>query len=56
MNVSLFIPTLNERRSMVQVMPKVDSSLFSQILVSDGKSRDGTADYARSLGCEIYVL
>ena len=47
MTVSLFIPTLNERRSMEQVMPKVDASLFTQILVSDGNSQDGTADYAR---------
>ncbi len=42
MNVSLFIPTLNERLSMEQVMPKVDTSLFTQILVSDGNSQDGT--------------
>jgi glycosyltransferase involved in cell wall biosynthesis len=55
MNVSLFIPTLNERLSMEQVMPKVDTSLFSQILVSDGNSKDGTADYARSLGYDVHV-
>lgn len=53
--VSLFIPTLNEKCSMEQVMPRVDTSLFSQVLVSDGNSRDGTADYARSLGYEVYV-
>ncbi len=55
MNVSLFIPTLNERLSMEQVMPKVDTSLFSQILVSDGNSKDGTADYARSLGYDVHL-
>ncbi len=55
MTVSLFIPTLNERLSMEQVMPKVDESLFSQILVSDGNSKDGTADYARSLGYEVHI-
>ena len=55
MTVSLFIPTLNERRSMEQIMPKVDASLFSQILVSDGNSKDGTADYAKSLGYDVYV-
>lgn len=55
MNVSLFIPTLNERLSMEQVMPRVDPSLFSQILVSDGNSKDGTADYARSLGYDVHV-
>lgn len=36
-------------------MPKVDASLFSQILVSDGNSTDGTADYARSLGYDVHV-
>ena len=53
MNVSLFIPTLNERLGMVQIMPRVDTSLFSQILVCDHNSTDGTADYARSLGYDV---
>jgi glycosyltransferase involved in cell wall biosynthesis len=55
MTVSLFIPTLNERLSMEQIMPKVDTSLFCQILVSDGNSKDGTADYARSLGYDVHL-
>lgn len=55
MNVSLFIPTLNERLSMEEVMPKVDASLFSQILVSDGNSRDGTADFARARGYDVHI-
>ena len=55
MTVSLFIPTLNERLSMEQIMPKVDTSLFCQILVSDGNSKDGTADYAKSLGYDVYI-
>jgi glycosyltransferase involved in cell wall biosynthesis len=40
---------------MEQIMPKVDRSLFSQILVSDGNSKDGTAEYARSLGYDVHV-
>lgn len=36
-------------------MPRVDASLFSQILVSDGNSKDGTADYARALGYDVHV-
>ena len=55
MNVTLFIPTLNERKSMETIMPRVDASLFTQILISDGNSKDGTADYARSLGYDIYL-
>ena len=55
MNVSLFIPTLNERLGMVQIMPRVDTGLFSQILVCDHNSADGTADYARSLGYDVLM-
>jgi glycosyltransferase involved in cell wall biosynthesis len=55
MKITLFIPTLNERLSMEQIMPKVDTSLFCQILVSDGNSKDGTADYARSLGYDVHL-
>lgn len=54
MNVSLFIPTLNERLGMEQIMPRVNTMLFSQILVSDYNSTDGTADYAQSLGYDVY--
>lgn len=55
MTVTLFIPTLNERKSMETIMPKVDRSLFTQILVSDGNSKDGTADYAKSLGYDVHL-
>ena len=55
MNVALFIPTLNERASMEITMPQVDTSLFSQILVSDGNSKDGTVEYAKSLGYDVHV-
>jgi glycosyltransferase involved in cell wall biosynthesis len=55
MKITLFIPTLNERLSMEPIMPKVDTSLFCQILVSDGNSKDGTADYARSLGYDVHL-
>lgn len=40
---------------MKTVMPNVDRSVLCQILVADGNSRDGTADYARSIGCDVYV-
>jgi len=36
-------------------MPKVDTSLFCQILVSDGNSSDGTAEYAKSLGYDVHI-
>jgi len=55
MDFTLFIPTLNERSSMEQIMPKVDTSVFCQILVSDGNSKDGTAGYAKSLGYDVHL-
>lgn len=55
MKVSLFVPTLNERQGMESIMPRVDVSLFSQILVSDGQSKDGTADYSRSMGYDVHI-
>lgn len=55
MTFTLFIPTLNEINGMRAVMPKVDRSWFDQILVVDGGSNDGTAEYAREHGYEVYV-
>jgi hypothetical protein len=40
---------------MVQIMPKMDTSLFCQILVPDGHSKVGSADYARSLGYDVHI-
>ena len=51
---TLFIPTLNEEEAMRVIMPQIDRSWVDQILVVDA-STDGTADYARSQGCEVVV-
>lgn len=55
MQTTLFIPTLNEIEGMKAVMPNLDRSVLCQILVADGNSKDGTADYARSIGCDVYL-
>jgi glycosyltransferase involved in cell wall biosynthesis len=55
MNVSLIVMTLNEIEGMKAIMPKVDRSLFCQILVVDGDSKDGTVEYARENGYEVYI-
>lgn len=52
MSVTLFIPTLNEREAMREIMPQIDRSWVDQILVVDG-STDGTAEYAESIGCDV---
>ena len=55
MKVTLLIPTLNEEVGMRTVMPKVDRSLFHQILVVDGKSKDKTVDVAREMGYDVVI-
>ncbi len=36
-------------------MPRVDRSLFEQILILDGGSTDGTIEWSRKQGYEVYV-
>jgi glycosyltransferase involved in cell wall biosynthesis len=53
MNVTLLIPTLNELVGLKAIMPRVDTALFSQILVVDGGSTDGTVEYSKALGYDV---
>ena len=55
MRVTLLIPTLNEECGMRSVMPKVDKSLFEQILVVDGNSKDDTVKIAKELGYDVVL-
>ncbi len=55
MKVTLLIPTLNEAIGMRTVMPKVKREWVDQILVVDGKSKDGTADIARQMGYDVVI-
>ena len=55
MNVTLFVPTLNEIEGMKTIMPKIKPEWCSQILIVDGNSKDGTAEYARAQGYDVYV-
>jgi glycosyltransferase involved in cell wall biosynthesis len=52
-NVTLLVPTLNEITGMRAIMPLVRREWCDQILVVDGKSTDGTAQYAREQGYEV---
>jgi len=47
--------TLNEIDGMRAIMPKVRREWVDQILVVDGGSTDGTIDYSRDQGYEVYV-
>lgn len=55
MKTTLFVPTLNEIVGMKAVMPRVRREWFDQILILDGKSTDGTAEYARAQGYDVIV-
>jgi glycosyltransferase involved in cell wall biosynthesis len=55
MKTTLLIPTLNEIVGMKAIMPQIRREWVDQILILDGQSTDGTAEYARSQGYEVYV-
>src|SRR5262245_11060333 len=52
---TLLIPALNEIEGMRLIMPQVNREWVDQILVLDGGSVDGTAEYAREQGYEVHV-
>jgi glycosyltransferase involved in cell wall biosynthesis len=53
--VTLLALTLNEIDGMRAVMPRVPRDLFDQVLILDGGSTDGTAEWARAQGYAVYV-
>jgi len=55
MKVTLLVPTLNEIDGMKKIMPKVKREWVDQILVVDGNSTDGTAEYAREQGYDVVL-
>lgn len=55
MKVTLFVPTLNEIDGMRAIMPKIRPEWCDQILIVDGKSTDGTVEYARQMGYDVVI-
>lgn len=55
MKITLIVPTLNEINGMKAIMPKVDKNLFHQIIVLDGGSTDGTIEWSKENGYQVYV-
>jgi glycosyltransferase involved in cell wall biosynthesis len=53
MSVTLLLPVLNEIEAFRLLLPKLDRSLFDEILVVDGRSTDGTVEYALEQGLTV---
>ena len=52
---TLLVMTLNEAEGMKQMMPRVERRWVDQILVLDGGSTDGTVEWAKARGYDVYV-
>src|SRR5689334_7543290 len=48
--IALILPTLNELRGLEATVPFIDRSLVDDIFVVDGRSTDGTPEYAFAMG------
>lgn len=53
--VTLLMPTLNEIEGLKQILPKIDRSLFNEIIVVDGRSTDGTIEYCKDQGLTVLI-
>lgn len=52
---TLLVMTLNEIDGVRQIMPKIQREWIDQILFVDGGSNDGTIEWAKQHGYEVYV-
>ena len=55
MKFTLVLMTLNEIQGCKKIVPRIDKSLFSQLLVIDGGSQDGTIEYLKNNGFEVVI-
>lgn len=55
MTTTLLALTLNEIDGVKVIMPQIDRAWCDQIIVVDGGSTDGTIEWCRAQGYEVYV-
>lgn len=54
MTVTIIALTLNEIDGVRQILPKIERRWYDQLLVVDGGSTDGTVEWCREHGFEVY--
>jgi len=55
MTFSLVLLTLNEIVGCKLIIPRIDKSLFSELICIDGGSNDGTVEYLRKEGFRVII-
>ena len=55
MSFSLVILTLNEIVGCKLIIPRINKSLFNELICIDGGSNDGTIEYLRAEGFSVTV-
>lgn len=55
MKTTLLVLTLNEIEGMKAIMPQIQRDWCDQTIVVDGGSTDGTIEWARGQGYEVYI-
>lgn len=55
MKITLLVMTLNEIDGMRAIMPRIKGEWLDQVIVVDGGSSDGTIEWSREQGYEVYV-
>jgi hypothetical protein len=53
--VTLLAPTLNEIDGVKVILPRIKPDWFDQIIIVDGGSTDGTVEWSRAQGYEVYI-
>ena len=55
MKISLIVFTLNEIDGMRAIMPRIKKEWYDELIIVDGGSIDGTIEYAKEHGYNIFV-